>query len=61
MRSGTDAQSALTRAPRFVKNLVGRVRANGFSTNHGEWAPVQKMGALAMPILHQGRRWAASA
>lgn len=50
--AGTDAQVPLARDARYVRNLVQRVRADGFGSNNGDWDTEKKIGAIAMPVRH---------
>ncbi|CAM5432361.1 DNA-binding transcriptional regulator [Eoetvoesiella caeni] len=55
--AGSDDQARLAADPRFIKNLIRRVRTDGMGTNTGEWnhgGEADKIGSIAMPILHQG-------
>jgi len=55
LRTSHDEQGRLAADSRFIKNLVRRVRADGFGSNAGEWDTEKKIGAIAMPIIHENR------
>lgn len=55
VRGGTDEQSVLAQDPRFIRNLVDKVRSEGCGTNHAEWSIERKTGSIAMPILLDGQ------
>ncbi|GAA4026696.1 DNA-binding transcriptional regulator [Actimicrobium antarcticum] len=55
LRSQDDEQGRLAADARFTANLVKRVRADGFSSNEGDWATEKKVGAIALPVISQGR------
>ena len=54
-RSGNDDQARLAADPRFVANVVERTRAAGYGSNEGEWTSQRKVGAIALPIMREGR------
>ncbi|SAK93572.1 DNA-binding transcriptional activator MhpR [Caballeronia hypogeia] len=39
----------------LVRNLIRRVRADGFGSNHGDWTAQSKIGAVAVPIVSRER------
>lgn len=55
----SDAQGALARNRLLVRELVSRVRADGYSLNAGDWTDEPRTGAIAAPILHRGQAVAA--
>ncbi len=59
LRANDDEQSRLAKDARYIANLVKRVRDDGFGSNHGDWGKEQKIGAIAMPIVHENRVLAA--
>lgn len=42
--AGGDEQKALASSDALVRNLVRRVRADGFGSNHGDWTAQNKIG-----------------
>lgn len=54
-RAGEDDQARLAADLRFVANVVERTREKGFGSNDGEWTSQRKVGAIALPIMLQGR------
>ena len=57
LRAANDEQYRLAADPVYIRNLLARVRADGYGTNFGEWNHDQekgKIGAIAVPILQQG-------
>ncbi|MGY2491718.1 DNA-binding transcriptional regulator [Cupriavidus sp. CP313] len=57
LRSGAGGaeQAALADNPAFVRKLVERVQADGYSTNRGDWAEQRKISAIAVPVRHEQR------
>jgi len=53
--AGGDEQKALASNDALVKSLIRRVRADGFGSNHGDWAAQSKIGAVAVAIVSQER------
>lgn len=53
--AGGEEQKALASNDAFIKSLVRRVRADGFGSNHGDWAAQDKTGAVAVAVESQGR------
>ncbi len=53
--AGGDEQKAIASSDALIKNLVRRVRADGFGSNHGDWAAQSKIGAVAVAIVSQER------
>jgi IclR family mhp operon transcriptional activator len=53
--SGGDEQQALARNDKLVRNLICRVREDGFGTNYGDWAAQAKIGAVAVAIKDDER------
>ncbi|MGO4328183.1 DNA-binding transcriptional regulator [Cupriavidus sp. 2TAF22] len=53
--AGGAEQAALANDAVFIRKLVERVRADGFSTNRGDWAEQRKIGGLAVPLRHGER------
>ncbi len=51
--ASNDAQTPLARDARYIRNLVQRVRLDGFGSNNGDWDSEKKIGAIAMPIIHE--------
>lgn len=57
LRAGDDEQSRLASDQVYIRNLLARVRADGFGTNQGEWNHDEekgKIGAVAVPIMQHG-------
>ena len=42
-------------AARALSEVLRETRALGYSRNHGEWDLERKFGALAVPLVHEGR------
>lgn len=57
--AGGEEQKALASNDAFIRALVRRVRADGFGSNHGDWAAQSKIGAVAVAIV-SGKRVLAS-
>jgi IclR family mhp operon transcriptional activator len=57
LRSGTggEQQQKLALDDAFIRNLIRQTRADGFGSNHGDWADQRKIGALAVAIAAHGR------
>jgi IclR family transcriptional regulator, mhp operon transcriptional activator len=53
--AGGEEQKALACDDAFIRALVRRVRADGFGSNHGDWAAQNKIGAVAVAIVSQER------
>jgi IclR family mhp operon transcriptional activator len=53
--AGGEQQRKLAFDDAFVRNLVRQTRADGFGSNHGDWADQRKIGALAVAIQSDGR------
>jgi len=53
--AGGDEQKALASSDALVRNLVRRVRADGFGSNQGDWTAQNKIGAVAVPIVSRER------
>ncbi|SOE97262.1 transcriptional regulator, IclR family [Burkholderia sp. D7] len=52
--AGGEEQKGLASNDELIKNLVKRVRADGFGSNRGDWAAQSKIGAVAVAIvLHE--------
>ncbi|WP_397475038.1 DNA-binding transcriptional regulator [Pusillimonas sp.] len=57
LHAGNDEQSRLAADSSYIRNLLARVRTDGYGTNEGEWnhdLEKGKIGAIAVPILQQG-------
>lgn len=44
---------------RYIDELIHMTRARGYSSNEGDWAEQSKVGAIAVPVMRQGRPVAA--
>ncbi|WP_235840004.1 DNA-binding transcriptional regulator [Derxia lacustris] len=55
MRDQDDEQARLARDERFVARLLERTRERGYGANDAEWDAQRKIGAIALPVMHQGR------
>ncbi|OLL32094.1 transcriptional regulator [Burkholderia sp. SRS-W-2-2016] len=57
LRAGTggEEQKALASNDALIRNLVRRVRADGFGSNHGDWLDQGKIGAVAVAIVFEER------
>lgn len=55
VRAGDDDQARLAADERFVHNVLGRTREQGYGSNDGEWTSQRKVGAIALPIMLNGR------
>ncbi|MGF6963924.1 IclR family mhp operon transcriptional activator [Paraburkholderia sp. WC7.3g] len=53
--AGGDEQKALASSDALVRNLIRRVRADGFGSNHGDWAAQSRIGAVAVAIVSRER------
>ena len=53
--AGGEQQQRLALDEAFVRNLIRQTRADGFGSNHGDWADQRKIGALAVAIACEGR------
>lgn len=53
--AGGEQQQKLAGDKAFIRNLVRQTRADGFGSNHGDWADQRKIGALATAIEAHGR------
>lgn len=54
LAAGNDEQSVFARNGPLVEQLLDKVRAQGYAANDGEWREQQKIGAIALPIIHEG-------
>ncbi len=57
LRVGDDEQARLAADPVYLRNLLARVRADGYGTNDGESNHNEekgKIGAVAVPIIQGG-------
>lgn len=57
LRAGSDEQARLAADPAYIRNLLAKVRADGYGVNAGEWnhdLEKGKIGAIAVPILQDG-------
>ncbi|WP_042877515.1 DNA-binding transcriptional regulator [Cupriavidus necator] len=48
--AGGEGQAALAADATYIRNLVRRVREDGFSTNHGDWTEQRNISAVAVPL-----------
>ncbi|MFM0504577.1 DNA-binding transcriptional regulator [Paraburkholderia caffeinilytica] len=57
LRSGVggEEQKAIASNDALVRSLLRRVRADGFGSNHGDWAAQSKIGAVAVAVVAQER------
>ena len=53
--AGGEEQKALASNDTFIRNLVRRVRTDGFGSNHGDWSAQSKIGAVAVAIVSEQR------
>ena len=53
--AGGDEQQILASNDGLIRNLVRRVRTDGFGSNHGDWAAQHKIGAVAVAIILRER------
>jgi IclR family mhp operon transcriptional activator len=53
--AGGEEQKALASNDALIKSLVKRVRADGFGSNHGDWAAQSRIGAVAVAIVSRER------
>lgn len=53
--AGGEEQKAIALNDALTKKLVRRVQADGFGSNHGDWAAQSKIGAVAVAIVSQER------
>jgi len=53
--AGGEQQQKLASDQAFIRNLVRQTRADGFGSNHGDWADQRKIGALAVAIAAHER------
>ncbi|MGF6373075.1 IclR family mhp operon transcriptional activator [Paraburkholderia sp. RAU6.4a] len=53
--AGGEEQKALASNDALIRSLVRRVRADGFGSNHGDWADQGKIGAVAVAIVFEER------
>ncbi|MBN3751494.1 DNA-binding transcriptional regulator [Paraburkholderia sp. Tr-20389] len=53
--AGGDEQQALAKNDALVRQLVKRVRDDGFGSNHGDWTAQAKIGAVAVAIVADDR------
>lgn len=57
--AGNDEQANFARNRILVDQMLAKVRRQGYSTNDGEWSLQSKIGAIAMPLCHNGKVLAA--
>ncbi len=48
-------QAVFLRNEALVLQMLERTRAQGYATNDGDWQSQQKIGAVAVPVRHQGQ------
>lgn len=48
--AGGEGQAALAADATYIRNLIRRVREDGFSTNHGDWTEQRNISAVAVPL-----------
>jgi IclR family transcriptional regulator, mhp operon transcriptional activator len=53
--AGGQEQQALAANDAVLRSLIKRVRADGFGSNHGDWAAQSKIGAVAVAVVSQQR------
>jgi IclR family transcriptional regulator, mhp operon transcriptional activator len=53
--AGGEQQQKLGLDKAYIRNLIRQTRADGFGSNHGDWADQRKIGALAVAIEAHGR------
>jgi len=53
--AGGEQQLKLAQDDAYIRNLVRQTRADGFGSNHGDWADQRKIGAVAVAIEVDGR------
>lgn len=53
--AGGEQQQKLALDDAFIRNLIRQTRADGFGSNHGDWADQRKIGALAVAIAAHDR------
>jgi IclR family transcriptional regulator, mhp operon transcriptional activator len=53
--AGGEQQQKLALDEAYIRNLIRQTRADGFGSNHGDWADQRKIGALAVAIEAHGR------
>lgn len=53
--SGNDEQANFARNRVLVQQMLEKVRRQGYATNDGEWQQQLKIGAIALPVRHQGQ------
>jgi IclR family mhp operon transcriptional activator len=53
--AGGEEQKALASNDALIRSIVRRVRADGFGSNHGDWAAQSKIGAVAVAIVYEQR------
>jgi len=51
-RQDDGPEGQLARDTTFIKNLVTKVRQNGYATNFAEWEEEKKVAAVSMPIFN---------
>ena len=54
LAAGHDEQASFARQPALVEQMLDKMRRQGYASNEGEWQAQQKIGAIALPIRHQG-------
>jgi IclR family mhp operon transcriptional activator len=55
LRERDDAEGAFARDERTVRKLLETTRERGFAINDGDWIGKGRYGAIAVPIMAQGR------
>ncbi|RKP49702.1 DNA-binding transcriptional regulator [Pararobbsia silviterrae] len=53
--AGGEEQQSIAMNDALVRNLLRRVKADGFGSNHGDWAAQGKIGAIAVALHSNGR------
>jgi len=53
--AGDGASANVARNRVLVANMLKKVRQQGYATNDGEWFEQGKIGAIALPVQHQGK------
>lgn len=53
--AGGDEQMAMASNNALIRNLLRRVRADGFGSNHGDWSAQSKIGAVAVAVVSSER------
>lgn len=52
--AGNDEHAGLAKNCVLMKQMLDKVRSQGYATNDGEWIQQSKIGAIAIPIRHKG-------